>query len=477
MPQVNHIPRINSRPWLVVVVLLLTDLVSIGLALGGAALLRQVLIPIMGGVISWDRFIPLLATNAAIIVVVYALTGMYPGVGRTAIEEMQQIFYAITLGYGVLSLVVYFQQASIAFPRTVFGLGWILACLFNLLARAAVRNRFSLLPWWGAPIVVIGPYQEAEDVIQRLKRSRRLGFRPVLLLDENSSLDSIPDLGVPVIHAQAELGRELLRQKISYAIFTGSIATTNSKTLRWVSEAFSTVLVVLSSSPLGSLWVKTMDLEGRLTLRGEYHLLDQRATITKRIFDFVLGLIGFIVFLPFLLIIAVLIRLDSPGSALFGQDRLGTGGKTFRCYKFRTMAANAEEHLDKILANDKVIHQEYQRFHKLANDPRITRMGRILRKFSLDELPQLWNVLLGQMSLVGPRAYLPSEKPDMGDSAHLILRIRPGLTGWWQVMGRHQTTFNSRIELDEYYLSNWSLWLDIYILIKTVWVLVSGKGA
>ncbi len=477
MPEDKPIIPVKSRPGWVVAVLLLTDVISIGLALAAAALLRQMVIPLVGGVITWEIFLPLLAVNATIIVIVFALAGMYPGVGRTAIEEMQQIFYAVTLGYGVLSLVVYFQQAGVAFPRSVFGLGWLLACLFNLVARAAVRNRFSLLPWWGAPIVVVGPRQDAEDVIVRLKHSRRLGFRPVLLLDEGPDSDTGPDLGVPVIHCQEDLQRALASQKIEYAIFTGPIERSNAASLRWVSEAFSTVLVVLSSSPLGSLWVKTMDLEGRLTLRGEYHLLDRRATIAKRIFDFVLGLAGSIVLLPFLLIIAALIRLDSPGPALFGQQRIGRDGKTFRCIKFRTMATNAEEHLETLLAKDQSTSLEYQRFHKLSNDPRITRVGRFLRKFSLDEFPQLLNVLKGEMSLVGPRAYLPSERADMGDSAHLILRIRPGLTGWWQVMGRHQTTFISRLQLDEYYLSNWSLWLDIYIIIKTAWVLLSGKGA
>ena len=121
--------------------------------------------------------------------------------------------------------------------------------------------------------------------------------------------------------------------------------------------------------------------------------------------------------------------------------------------------------------------QEYQIYHKLANDPRVTRVGRFLRKFSLDELPQIWNILSGDLSLVGPRAYLPSECEEMGAYASLILRISPGLTGWWQVMGRHSTTFEERLRLDEYYLSNWSLWLDVFIIIKTVWIILSGKGA
>jgi lipopolysaccharide/colanic/teichoic acid biosynthesis glycosyltransferase len=141
------------------------------------------------------------------------------------------------------------------------------------------------------------------------------------------------------------------------------------------------------------------------------------------------------------------------------------------------MVIDADQRLAELLQMDPQAQREYQAHHKLAHDPRATRVGRILRKFSLDELPQLWHVLKGELSLVGPRAYMPSELQDMGEYADLILKIRPGITGWWQVMGRHSTTFQHRLQLDEYYLSNWSLWLDVYILLKTGWVLLSGHGA
>jgi Undecaprenyl-phosphate galactose phosphotransferase WbaP len=236
-------------------------------------------------------------------------------------------------------------------------------------------------------------------------------------------------------------------------------------------------LVVLDFSPLGSLWVRTMDLEGRLTLKTQYHLLDRKATITKRILDLMIGLILGLIFLPFMGIIALLIVLDSPGPAIYAQERMGRGAKLFPCYKFRTMQVGAEAVLEELLDTNPAANQEYHKYHKLSKDPRITRVGRFLRKFSLDELPQLWNVVSGDLSLVGPRAYMTNECVEMGDYASLILRIAPGLTGWWQVMGRHSTTFDERLHLDEYYLSNWSLWMDAFIIIKTVWILLSGKGA
>jgi Undecaprenyl-phosphate galactose phosphotransferase WbaP len=263
--------------------------------------------------------------------------------------------------------------------------------------------------------------------------------------------------------------------RINYAVFVGM--NIQDPVLRWLGERFSSVLVVLDFSPLGSLWVKTMDLEGRLTLKTQYHLLDPKALFLKRAFDLGVSLVSGVFLLPLMGVIALFIRLDSPGPVIYAQQRMGRGGKQFPCYKFRTMQVGAEAILENLLETDPVANQEYQRYHKLSNDPRVTRAGRLLRKFSLDELPQLLNIILGDISLVGPRAYMPRECADMGSYASLIFRIAPGLTGWWQVMGRHSTTFEERLRLDEYYLSNWSLWMDVFILIKTGWIILSGKGA
>jgi len=130
-----------------------------------------------------------------------------------------------------------------------------------------------------------------------------------------------------------------------------------------------------------------------------------------------------------------------------------------------------------LLKESPTIRAEYSKYHKLRNDPRITRAGNLLRRLFLDEIPQLWNVLKGEMSLVGPRPVMDSETGKMGAYAPIVSRVKPGMTGWWQVMGRNQTTFRERFQMDEYYISNWSLWMDVYILLKTVWVVLSGSGA
>lgn len=465
----------GGRQILVIFLMVVVDLISIGLGFRLAVEIRRFMIPWIGGAIPQDAFTSILIQGLVIFVAVYALNGLYPGFGRTAVEETQQIFYSLTLGYGVLALAIYFQQASLDLSRWAFFLGWAFGCLFNIVFRFAARNRFSLFSWWGTPVLVVGPVERARDVVRKLTNSRRLGLHPVLILDEDCPPDITAVQQVPVANSILAVEALIETRRIEYAVYVGQ--DIQDQILRWLGERFSSVLVVLDNSPLGSLWVRTMDLEGRLTLKTQYHLLDRKATIMKRILDLLTGVGLGIILLPFMIIIALLIRLDSPGPIIYAQVRMGRGGKKFPCYKFRTMHVGAEELLQDLLRSDSSANQEYQLYHKLTKDQRITRIGKFLRKFSLDELPQLWNIITADLSLVGPRAYLPRECNEMGSYASLIFRITPGLTGWWQVMGRHSTTFDERLRLDEYYLSNWSLWMDGFIIIKTVWILLSGKGA
>ena len=198
----------------------------------------------------------------------------------------------------------------------------------------------------------------------------------------------------------------------------------------------------------------------------------------KRLFDIVLSLIGCIFLLPIALIVKISYILNNDyESIFFSQDRIGKNGKTFKFYKFRSMVVNADEVLKELLKNDKDARKEYKLNKKFKNDPRITKMGKILRITSLDELPQLVNVLKGDMSLIGNRPYLPREKEDMGESFETIVKTKPGITGYWQVNGRSNTTFEERLKLEEYYSNHASLKMDIKILFKTVYVVLFHKGA
>jgi Undecaprenyl-phosphate galactose phosphotransferase WbaP len=218
-------------------------------------------------------------------------------------------------------------------------------------------------------------------------------------------------------------------------------------------------------------------LRGTLGLEIRQNLLIPRARVLKRVIDILLVVVFSVVALPLIVAIAGLIKLTSPGPAFFGQRRYGRKGEPFMAWKFRSMAADASQVLEQWLASDPALREEWRRSHKLRNDPRVTRIGRFLRRTSLDELPQFWNILRGQMSFVGPRPIVAEEIARYGDSYSLYKKVTPGLTGLWQVSGRNNTSYEQRVNFDLYYVRNWSLWLDLYVLARTVRVVVLGDGA
>lgn len=197
----------------------------------------------------------------------------------------------------------------------------------------------------------------------------------------------------------------------------------------------------------------------------------------KRAIDLVGAAVLLFLLSPALLLIALAVRLDSPGPTLYRRRVLGMGGKTFDAYKFRTMVVDADEVLKGMLRENPHLRQEFENGFKLKGDPRVTRLGRFLRRYSLDELPQLINVLKGEMSLVGPRIISPIEQAHYGDFLRERLSIRPGITGLWQVSGRNDLPYQERIALDAYYIRHYSLWLDLKIILKTIPAALKGKGA
>jgi Undecaprenyl-phosphate galactose phosphotransferase WbaP len=218
-------------------------------------------------------------------------------------------------------------------------------------------------------------------------------------------------------------------------------------------------------------------MEGLLGLEVRQNLLDPWHQRLKRtldlIFSFVIGLFT----LPLMALIAIIIRIDSKGSIFYQHQRIGKGGENIDIYKFRSMVINADQVLEDYLTKHPDVETEWANKHKLSKDPRVTRIGRFLRKTSLDELPQLWNVFRGELSMVGPRPIVEQEIPHYEAGFTLYKLVRPGMTGLWQASGRTDTTYQDRVRYDEYYVRNWSIWLDIYILLRTIWVVIRGQGA
>jgi Undecaprenyl-phosphate galactose phosphotransferase WbaP len=236
-------------------------------------------------------------------------------------------------------------------------------------------------------------------------------------------------------------------------------------------------MVIPNLSGITNSGVVARDLAGTFGVEINYDLLNPWAQRVKRVLDIVATSIGGILILPLILLLCLLVRLESRGPIFYKDQRMGRDGKLFACVKFRTMVLNAEDLLQRMLAEDEEMRNEYLRYHKLRDDPRVTRIGRFLRKSSLDELPQLWNVLRGDMSLVGPRPYLPRESEDIGTTQKEILRVTPGITGPWQVAGRNDTSFGERVRMDAYYVRDWSVWLDIVLLARTALCLLFERNA
>jgi undecaprenyl-phosphate galactose phosphotransferase len=210
----------------------------------------------------------------------------------------------------------------------------------------------------------------------------------------------------------------------------------------------------------------------------ENNLKNRLNRFLKRTIDIVLSALLLVLLSPFLIAIALIIKLTSKGPVFFSHERVGERGKLFKVLKFRSMYPDAQERLAKLLQNDPKAKEEWERTRKLKNDPRVTPIGRFLRKTSLDELPQLINVLKGEMSLVGPRPVTKEEiEKYYGEFAQFYYMVKPGITGLWQVSGRNNLDYAARVKLDTWYVSNWSLWLDLMILVKTIKAVLKKEGA
>lgn len=223
---------------------------------------------------------------------------------------------------------------------------------------------------------------------------------------------------------------------------------------------------------------EVQDFDGQLLISTANNEMSPLANTMKRFIDICAGIVGCLILIPLTVFVKYkYVKSGDHDSIIFSQDRIGKNGKMIKIYKFRSMVPNAEKILDELMEKNPKIKEEYLTNKKLVNDPRITPVGNFLRKTSLDEWPQFVNVLLGEMSLIGPRPYLPREKEDMGQYYNSIIKCKPGVTGMWQANGRSDVEFNYRCKLDDYYYHNWSIWLDFTIIYKTIKGVVYGKGS
>jgi Undecaprenyl-phosphate galactose phosphotransferase WbaP len=464
--------KVATQPLLTALVLLLSDVAALALALTLAVYVRLA----WGG--QYEPVAFLLRTYPAILLFLgtFAALRLYAPAAPSPVEEIRRITTACFLVFLGLGAITYLSGSGDAFSRGVYLLALGFACVLVPLYRMAARFRFGRRSWWGYPVAVFGAGTAAERVVQALLRQPGLGLRPVAVLDDAQAGGELA--GVPILPvAEAPiLARE---RRVPYAILAldGLDGTRLRALSEGPAEAFARLLIVPDLDGIGSLWVETKEVGGLLGLEVQRSLLMAGPRRLKRAIDLVGVLLGGLLILPFIALIILAIRLTSPGPAFYGQMRLGADGRPFKAWKFRSMVRNADAILQQVLAADPARQAEWDATQKLRRDPRVTLVGRFLRKTSLDELPQLWNVLRGEMSLVGPRPIVAAEIPRYGAAWALYQRVRPGMTGLWQVSGRSDTGYGERVQLDTYYVRNWSVWIDAWIIARTIRVVLLGSGA
>lgn len=422
----------------------------------------------------WELYLPLWPI-ILLFPVVYALVGLYPGVGIIPPEELRRLTYASSLVFIVIGASTFMYRSEAEYSRGAFIFAWLLVLLAVPLSRALVRELFARKAWWGTGVVILGAGQTGQEVVRLLQKQPGLGLKPLALLDDDTRKHLENPYGIGVL-GNLSLAPELAKLGIRHAI-VAMPSVPRDRLLELLgshTSMFPHLMLIPNLMGLSSLWVSAKDLGGVLSLEVRQRLLMSGPRLVKRSMDISLVLLASPFIILISAIVALLVRLDSPGTVVFTQNRPGLNGNFFKIFKFRTMYIDAEARMQSLPADLKA---EFEQYGKIQNDPRVTKIGYWLRKFSLDEFPQFWNILRGDMSLVGPRAYLVDQMKQMREYQTIVLSVMPGLTGLWQVSGRSEISFDERLDLDSYYVRNWSPWLDLYILARTVWVVLFSRGA
>jgi undecaprenyl-phosphate galactose phosphotransferase len=329
-------------------------------------------------------------------------------------------------------------------------------------------------------VLVIGCGKTGEIYSKKVKSHPFMGCKVVGFIDDDpakigGTVDGIPVLGgIEDFHS--------IRQKLHVEEVVVAIPSANRdfrvRILDKVEMSVKRVSFIPDMYMLSTFSATMRDIDGLPIISSSQGLLNPVNRLLKGVIDYVGGLLALIVFSPVFLYVAWKIKRDDGGDVFFKQDRIGRYMSLFKVYKFRTMVDNAEKMLPELLKDEKT-REEYKVAFKLKEDPRVTKVGRFLRRSSLDELPQLFNVLKGEMSLIGPRPFVRQEiEPRYGNAAEQVYRVKPGLTGLWQVSGRNDISdFEYCRNLDLYYIHNWSIWLDVVIIFRTIQILINRDGA
>lgn len=406
---------------------------------------------------------------------VLAYEDLYPGPGIGILEESRRVVESVAIVQ--LAAICGLLAVGASTNRLQTFSDWAISMILLPLGRSMTRRVFSTRPWWGDTVLLIGSGAALAELNELLLHDPRLGLHPAGVLNESELPTRVS--GLPVFHDR-RAGLEFARERkiqTAVALVGGQEDLTIPEVARRYGPAFTNMIFAPPISPWCNLGSRVGVLGGWHTIRVSQGLTRRAPRVLKRCGDLLMVFLMSPVLLPLLALIACAVKVTSRGPIFFGHDRIGKDGVPFRAWKFRTMVTNADLHLAARLATDPALREEWERDHKLRSDPRVTKIGALLRKVSLDELPQLWNVIVGEMSIVGPRPIIKDEIGKYGEYFDDYARVRPGITGLWQVSGRNAVTYQERVQLDTHYVNHWSLWLDLYILCRTFKAVWTGHGA
>lgn len=464
--------------------LFLTDCVVLFGTAGIAVLIRA----LAGGSIHGEQYMPLLLLLFVAPIFNY-FEGIYSAPPPALPEELRILGVSTSLAYFCIAIFLFLGRGEMP-SRLVFLGAWLVSMGLVPLVRCQVRAAFAHKKWWGVPTVLFGDGALILRVEEYLSRHVEVGLRPQALFSssfcdcchERFPQDDTASCGLQRLESEEELITFANSYRETCAVVVVARDATLScrrELIDMASQIFPEVILVPEDFADGEipLWVRPLEMGSVLCLKVRQNLLDPRRLMLKRMTDLVLSLIGGTLLLPLFALIALAVRVESSGPAFFRQERIGCGGSIIRILKFRTMVSDAETVLQKYLADNPEMRKEWEADQKLRDDPRITRVGAFLRRTSLDELPQLWNVVCGEMSLVGPRPIVREEVERYGSVFKAYMRVRPGITGLWQVSGRNNLSYKERVHIDSYYICNWSTWLDILILARTIPAVLRRSGA
>lgn len=459
-----------------IILLILADLVSLGFCVWLAFQTRMLLQPILHENITW-RNIWLLCWLPFLIVMGYSLRSLYPGYGIPPAERINREFW--TTIFVFLTLVLYdFLNLGTSQARGVYLLAIVIILILRPIIFGIEIRILRKLGLWGVPVVVIGASKIGQLVSTSLCRSPEIGLIPIGFLDNEENNQATEPRNIPIL-GELSAASNIAEQGITHAIIAMPDKPMPVLEKMLTELPFRQIFIVTNLLDFATHGASIRELGGLLAIQYDRSLQKQRSHVLKRALDIMIAVPAFLISLPLLISAIIAIKIMSPGSAIYTQIRAGQGQRPIRVIKLRTMYKDAEERLHRLLANDLAASEEWQTNFKLRNDPRIiNHIGHFLRRTSIDELPQLWNIIRGDMSLVGPRPF-PLYHLSKFDPEFQKLRssVKPGLTGYWQIIARSDSNLQVQKLLDRYYILNWSFWLDWYILVRTLFAVATGKGA